>query len=244
MKNTFALLIVIILLTSTLLSACSGATKLDGSSWQLTTLNGEKLPIYIQISLDFKEGQAGGKAPCNSYGAGYTQKGSNLTFEPAVSTLMYCDGVMEYESAYLDAFGAVKSFELENDELSLLDENGAVVLVFGKSQAPTLEGSSWKVTQVGETIVPETMEVTLSFEDGKINGRAACNNYFGAFSQQGKQLTFSEAAATKMFCDGAGIMEMETAFLNSLAQVRSFEIQMGGLVLLDGSGMAVIYLRP
>jgi hypothetical protein len=39
-------------------------------------------------------------------------------------------------------------------------------------------------------------------------------------------------------------MEMETAFLNSLTQVRSFEIQMGGVVLLDGGGAAVIYLRP
>jgi heat shock protein HslJ len=158
--------------------------------------------------------------------------------------MMYCDGVMEYESAYLAAFGAVKSFALENDELSLLDESGAVVLVFGKPHAPALEGSAWKVTQVGETIVPESMEVTLSFVEGEISGRAACNSYFAGFSQQGRELTFSEAGATKMFCNEAGVMDVETAFLTSLAQVRSFEIQGGGLVLLDGDGAAVIYLRP
>lgn len=244
MKNTYSLLIVTTLLFSALLSDCSGATRLDGSAWQLITLNGKKLPIYIQISLEFKDGQAGGKAPCNGYGAGYTQKGSTLTFEPAISTLMYCDGVMEYESEYLAAFGAVKSFALENDQLSLLDESGAVVLAFDKPQAPVLEGSSWQVTQVGDTSVPETMEITLSFRDGEISGRAACNSYFASYSQQAKQLTFGAAGATKMFCNEAGVMEMETAFLNSLAQVRSFEIQMGGLVLLDGEGAAVIYLRP
>jgi heat shock protein HslJ len=158
--------------------------------------------------------------------------------------MMYCDGVMEYESAYLAAFGAVKSFALENDQLSLLDESGAVILVFGKPQAPALEGSSWLVTQVGDTIVPATMVVTMSFENGEISGVAACNNYVAGFSQQEAQLTISEGSVTRMFCEGAGIMEMETAFLNSLAQVRSFEIQMGGLVLLDGSGAVIIYLRP
>ena len=132
MHRSHTFLIVLLLLFAVLLSACSSTTKLNGTDWQLVELNGQKLPAHIQITLGFQEDQAGGKAPCNNYGASYTQKGSKLIFDQANTTLMYCDGVMDYETDYFAAFSVVKSFRLENDVLSLLDESSTVVLVFGK----------------------------------------------------------------------------------------------------------------
>lgn len=249
MKNTLSNLLVPTLLFALLLSACAPATTpdLNGTEWQLTKLNGKSLPVYIRITLSFKDGQAGGSAPCNGYGAGYVQDGSNLALEPAISTMMYCEGVMDYEGEYLQAFDKVKSFSVENDALRLLDESGAVLLVFGKPQpAPVLDGSSWKAIQVGDTLVPEGVEVSLNFAEGQVTGKAACNSYFASYTQQEAQLRIENAGATEMYCmDEANlIMPLEQAFLSSLPLVRSFAIQMGGLVLLDESGAALMYLKP
>lgn len=249
MKNNQSILLALTLLFAILLSACApaAAPDLNGTEWQLTELNGKSLPVYIRITLSFQDGQAGGSAPCNGYGAGYVQDGSNLALEPAMTTLMYCEGVMDYEAEYLQAFSNVKSFRLENEVLSLLDESGAVLLVFGKPQpAPVLDGSSWKAIQVGDTLVPDYVEVSLNFAEGQVTGKAACNSYFASYTQQEAQLSIEAPGATEMYCmDEANlIMPLEQAFLSSLPLVRSFAIQMGGLVLLDESGTALMYLKP
>ncbi len=246
MKLAFSVFSMFFLLGA-LLAGCAGtaaAPDLDGTGWQLVEMKGTKLPLHVLITLSFEKGQAGGSGACNSYGSEYTQDGAKLSFGQIVSTLMYCDGVMDYEMGYTDALGTVESFRLEGDRLSLLDESGAVVLVFGKPQAANLDGSSWKVTMVGETAVPEGVEVTMGFAGGEITGKAGCNNYFAGYSQEGAELSFGAAGSTKMYCGEEGVMELETAFLGSLEKVRSFEIQRGGLALLDEAGAAVVYLKP
>lgn len=179
MKSSISIFTVLTFLFGALLSACVGPAvtsvpRLDGTDWQLIELNGKQLPIQILITLGFKDGQAGGNAACNSYGASYTQNGSTLTFDEAISTMMYCEGVMDYEIEFLAAFSKVNSFRFENDALSLLDGSGAVILVFSKPQAaPALDGSTWKAIMVGETSVPEDIDVTMSFVNGQITGKAA-----------------------------------------------------------------------
>lgn len=246
MKSTFFLSLMATLLIAALLSACaSPAATLDGTDWQLTLLNGEKLPIGIIITLNFNDGQAGGNASCNSYGAGYRQDGNKLTFEEAFSSMMYCDGVMDYESDYLFALGAVRSFLLEADNLSLLDASGQAILVFSKPQPySNLTNTFWKAVMVGEISFPADIEITMNFADGQVNGKAACNNYFASYTQVEDLLSFSGAGATKMACSETGVMELETAFLASLEKVNNFRFEMGSLVLMDGSGAILAYLEP
>ena len=117
-----------------MLSSCAGtSSKLIDTSWNLTELNGQKLPTEIQITLNIKKDQASGNSACNSYGSDFTQKGENVSFSQIFSTMMYCDKGMEFETDYLSALEKIKTFQLENDQLSLLDETGNVVLIFIKS---------------------------------------------------------------------------------------------------------------
>mgnify|MGYP001104981546 CR=1 FL=1 len=114
---------------------------------------------------------------------------------------------------------------------------GAVLLVFGKPQAaPSLDGTSWNATQVGDLPVPEGVTVSLNFVEGQLTGKAACNSYFAGYTQQEDRLSIESAGVTEMYCVEEGVMELEQAFLNILPKVRSFQIQMGGLVLLDENG--------
>jgi heat shock protein HslJ len=126
--------ILITLMIGLMLSACAGtSSKLIDTSWKLTDLNGQKVPAEIQITLSIKKDTAGGVSACNSYGSDFTQKGEKLSFSQIFSTMMYCDKGMEFETDYFAALGKIKSYQLENDQLSLLDESGNVVLIFIKS---------------------------------------------------------------------------------------------------------------
>lgn len=221
------------------------APVLDQTSWQLTDLNGLALPLGVEITLEFGDGQITGKAACNSFFAGYTQDNYNLTITQVGGTEMYCDGLMDYESATYEALALVKTFELKNDVLRLKDASGVAILVYGAPQsAPNLAGTNWKVISVGEVQVAEGMEVTMLFQDAGIGGNSACNSYFADYTQDGASLTFGNAGSTMMYCEGEGIMAMETTFLSSLEKVRSFRFELGNLVFSDENGQTVIVLAP
>lgn len=232
------------MLSSLLLAACRPASGLEGTTWQLSEMNGQALPPDILITLEFQDEQAGGTAACNSYGAAYTLKGDRLGFETPMATLMYCDGVMDYESEYLRTLPLVVSYQFSDGRLELLDEAGAHLLVFGKPQAPSLEGTSWRVNQVGDRAVPDSMDVSMAFAEGKATGKSACNRYFASYVQNGESLTFNAAGASKMYCSEEGVMEMEAAFLQALDGVRLVRQSRFGLDLLDEQGNLLISLVP
>jgi len=109
-----------------------GVPDLDGTEWGLSEMNGEALPGDVDINITFSEGQVSGQSACNRYFAEYTQDGSKLSIGLAGSTQMYCEGLMDYETDYLQALAEVESFELSGDSLKLLDQAGNAILVFRK----------------------------------------------------------------------------------------------------------------
>jgi len=244
MMKSLLMVILFIFTASSVLGACSPAS-LNSSEWRLVEQNGTRLPVNIAITLTLDYGKAGGTAACNGYGAEYTLTGRKLTFENIVSTLMYCDGIMEYESEYLAALTASRNYRLEDGRLVILDDSQVERLVFENGlTTPSLDGSSWKIAQVGELAVPEDLEVTLAFAEDQLTGKAGCNSYFAAYSQEDSALKIEAPGSTKMYCQQAGVMELESAFLSALEKVRSFRLEMGRLVLLDESGAALITLKP
>ncbi len=118
------------------LTACGGSVgevpDLDGTEWGLVEMNGETIPDDVEINIAFGEGQISGQSACNRYFAGYTQDGTKLTFDQVGSSQMYCEGLMDYETEYLQSLAEVKSFELSGDNLKFLDQGGQAILVFSK----------------------------------------------------------------------------------------------------------------
>ena len=121
-------------------SACSSGgganppVDLDGTSWTVTTLNGQPVLEGFLPTLTFANGQASGNGSCNGFGGEYMQNGDELTFGPLMSTLMACEPqeVMGQESAYFAALGKVTGFTVVNGELHLLDEQGVVLLTLSR----------------------------------------------------------------------------------------------------------------
>ena len=106
----------------------------------------------------------------------------------------------------------------------------------GGTTGDPLEGMSWRLTTLrGASLIPGT-EITATFEDGEVSGKA-CNTYGGKYQVSGDRLTLSEVFMTEMAClEPQGIMEQELAFFNLLTSAQSFNLTGGRLVILGAGG--------
>jgi heat shock protein HslJ len=95
-------------------------------------------------------------------------------------------------------------------------------------------GEKWQWTKTvmnnDEVITPRDSEAfSITFtEDGKLNGTTDCNNFFGAYTETGDDLSFGPFGSTKMYCEGS----QELEFTKSLGEVEKFLFtESGDLVL-------------
>jgi heat shock protein HslJ len=219
------------------LSACtsSGSSQaLTESIWVLTELNASPpLPDTTITAQFFEDGKVGGSAGCNNYNTTYTVNGKNIQFgELAATTMMACpDPIMQQERDYLDMLKNAATFEIADDELTLLDSDGNALAVFA-AQSQDLAGSSWDVISYNngkEAVVSLIIgsEITANFgEDGQLTGNASCNNYFASYETDGDMISIGPAGATEMFCsEPEGVMEQEQQYLAALETADTYKIE-------------------
>lgn len=110
---------------------------LEGTTWQLNALNAGTAIVTVlpdtQITATFDNGQVTGSAGCNSYFGSATHDDGQLTIGALGSTKMACGqpkGVMEQESAYLQALQSAATFQVEGSVLTILNSNGERLLEF------------------------------------------------------------------------------------------------------------------
>lgn len=112
-------------------------TTLSGTSWQLLSYHTNSAMVSViaesKITATFDDERLTGSAGCNNYFAGFETDGSQLSLGPAGSTEMWCgqpEGVMEQEMAYLQAIQNAASYQVEGNQLALLDESGMRLALF------------------------------------------------------------------------------------------------------------------
>ena len=79
------------------------------------------------------DGRTNGSAGCNSYASIYSIDGSALSISLPAMTRMVCEepqDIMLQETSFLNSLTAVASYQIDGDELQLLDGEGNTVLVF------------------------------------------------------------------------------------------------------------------
>ena len=94
----------------------------------------------------------------------------------------------------------------------------------------------------GSLPLPGT-RVTLAFgNDGTANGTDGCNQFNGAYTQDGSNLTFAQPmASTMMACEDA-IMSQATAYMNALAATTDFVGSTSQLVLRGGDEILATFV--
>lgn len=246
-KIWFSLLVLTILL-----SACSGSgsatmASLAGTHWVLEQINGESVIENALPTLSFRGDQeVGGNSSCNTFNGAFTAKDGKLTIDELASTMMACpepEGLMDQETEYLKALESSASYRIDGDKLLITDSSNAVVLVFS-SQDMSLEGKTWNLTSFNDgrnlvSLVLDT-QITAEFKEGTLSGSSGCNSYSGAFQYKEQNLSFDTFAVTMMACPQEGVIEQETAYLNTLTKVTHYTIDGNNLLLFDANDLVIV----
>ena len=107
-------------------------------AWEVTGLNtGTAITSPLKgtrITAAFgTDGTLAGNSGCNQYKTTYTTQGATISIGPAAATRKLCpepQGVMEQESAYLQALEAAATFSVDGPNLQLLTAKGTIAVTY------------------------------------------------------------------------------------------------------------------
>lgn len=110
--------------------------------------------------------------------------------------------------------------------------------------APVAVVGEWQIAQLQELPLVATDELALPAltinEDGTFHLYAGCNQINGTYAVEGEEITFGEAASTKMMCPD--VMEIEDALCQLLRGTLGIVADGEALVLTDEAGATILRL--
>ena len=217
-------------------------TALTDLIWVLQNTDQPLLPdttITIEFSAD---GQVNGSAGCNSYFGSYSLDSDSLITSPIGSTQMWCEGIMEQESAFLQMLQTATGLTVTETELTIHTPDGDMQFALAENTA--FEGTNWGLSGItqGEAVVNTWVDANINilFNDGQVSGNAGCNSYGGSYQIEGTNLTLSELISTMMACEEE-VNQREAEFLAALATISQFRTEMNQLILSDSTGQDILF---
>jgi heat shock protein HslJ len=230
-----SLIVSVILIFSLLLGACKTETN---SIPQEEDSNVENSGSERQEELIRTMYIASEKQPCVGVGeqmcmlVRYEDEGEWKFFYNGIDGFVFVPG-FEYELRVQEIPVADPPADGSSIAYQLVEMVGKVPAVTEQAE---LEGSDWVLRAFGEEhIIYYASEITMRFEDGKVNGNAGCNNFFGSYEIEDGNISFGPLGMTMMACDEV-VMVQETEFLRSLESVGQFEISGNMLQITYAAG--------
>lgn len=185
-------------------------------------LEGTEVTAYFS-----DDGNVSGNASCNNYSGAYQLDGEKINIELGPLTMMFCDqpeGVMDQESAYLQALGSATTYQIIGDEMVLRDESGQEVLQY---KASDLVGYTWlwlEFLENNDSITAPEDPGSYAVEflpDGMLKVQADCNSANGTYSVKGNQLEMEILATTLAACPPGSLSDEFLQLLNdAVAYIR------------------------
>ena len=104
------------------------------------------------------------------------------------------------------------------------------------SPPSSLTGRTWVLEDLQGAGVLDDAQATLEIgQDGRVSGRATCNQFTGTATIAGDSISFGPLATTRMACAEA-LMLQERNYLAALAQAKQYEVQGSTLFIHIGGG--------
>jgi heat shock protein HslJ len=237
------------------LTYTAASVPLEYSLWTLSLMNGQAVPTESPITAVFTPGETpnsgyiGGSSGCNTYSAGYTLDGNNLTVQPAAMTLMACATGMETEQAYLQALQASTSYEIFVDKLVLTNPSGT--LTYTVNRTP-LAGALWRLVSLGDVNNPQAPVQGSSFTaqfsripgspSGVLTGTTGCNEYTAAFVASTDQMKINPPVSTNNKSCVPGLSDQEQLYYLALNNATTFRISGNTLTIpYDSNKQALVF---
>ncbi len=229
--------------------AAAAPVGLVGTDWVMLTMNGNPPAEGTQITAVFgTDGQVNGYSGCNDYFGPYTSDETTLAVGPLAITRRACDETTgPQEMAYLDAIESAASYQINDNQLTLANEAGEVVLTYGlPTQGLSLQGPTWGLTAYLDggplvSTLPDAQVTAVFGTDNIVSGSGGCNTYSADYNSDGAQLSIGLPRATLTNCaEPAGIMRTEALYMNLLTAVASYKIDATSLSLFDAEGTLLL----
>ena len=106
--------------------------------------------------------------------------------------------------------------------------------------AAALDGSVWKVFEIGGQGLVADSAPTLSFAEGRLSGAASCNRFMGDYTlDRGKgTIRTGQMASTMMACPEP-LMQQEDRYLQLLGRVSRYRVEGEVLTLSADDGQVI-----
>jgi len=113
--------------------------SITSTPWRLQSFNNGKGAMVTSVATEKitaifgEDGKVAGNAGCNDYNGSYEIDGNTITISPLASTRKMCSepaDVMNTEQTFLQNMTNAATFSIENDMLTLFDNEGTKLLVF------------------------------------------------------------------------------------------------------------------
>ena len=221
--------------------------ELDGTSWVLTTLNGEAPLDGTNLTLAFDFEWATGEGGCNGVGGAYmVVEPGTVVFAGVGHTDIGCvepEGIMEQESAYFDTLHQVAGYVLTDDSLQLLEAGGTTFITY--EAAPDmygLENSFWTLTTMNGEPALVDAPPSLEFRPYGISGWSGCNAYglqWEYITLDETSLVIGDVSTDQQGCDEP-ISGQEREYHATLAGVESYRLTDKTLEMMNAAGDVVL----
>lgn len=238
-----------------LLAGCSALDRpidnqMDGE-WRLTggVHDSDPLPLPADapITLVIADGEAGGRAACNSYAGTLSVDGDRLSIGAMSLTEMGCDpAVMEAESRYIAALSEAARWERTGDVLTLAGETVELTYALVPQMADAvLVDTLWTLDglvdgdAVSSTVAgaePATLELR---DDGTLSGTTGCRTYAGRYQAEGTTVIVSDLVNDDRACPD--FADQDEHVLAVIGERWTYEIE-GNRLTLSAGDLGLIYI--
>lgn len=109
------------------------------------------------------------------------------------------------------------------------------------SEGDTLATRDWVAQSILGKPVINAGRVTMSFGEGRVSGRAGCNQYSGAADYANGTIKVGPLISTKMACMEEGVMQQESTYLNALQSAERYSIAADGKLTLKTPLGVLVY---
>lgn len=119
----------------------------------------------------------------------------------------------------------------------------AFVLAGCNAGAAELGGTTWTLTHLNGQTTLEGITAGLIFgEDGSLKGNSGCNSFSSTYQTDRDEISIGPAAMTMMACPQPQ-MDQESAFMQVLAEVKTYNVQGTVLNFLDAEKNTIASFR-
>lgn len=122
-------------------------------------------------------------------------------------------------------------------------ESTKPVMTATKADADALTASSWRViTMLGQP-APQSPPATMTFNADRVSGSTGCNRYGADYRVTDDTIRTSQAMSTKMAC-AQPQMDLEQDFNRALAEIRHFNVDTNGHLILSSEAEVLMVAVP